>query len=141
MELVQIGVIHSPYLERSAAPRQERLSEEIMTLEIYPAYVNGLKDIEQVSHLIVLYWCDRTQRDTLQTVPPSGTDLRGVFACRSPSRPNPIAFCVAELLGRENNHLRVRGLDALDGSPLLDIKPYASAIDSITGARIGWQEK
>ena len=72
----------------------------------------------------------------LQTQTPFGPELRGVFACRSPSRPNPISFCVVDLLGREKNRLLVRGLDALDGSPLLDIKPYSKEVDCVPEARI-----
>lgn len=138
MELKPIGVIHSSYKKRGDAPRQGRFSEETVRLEIHSEYAAGLKDIEKATHLIVLYWCDRARRDTLQTKTPWGPEIRGVFACRSPSRPNPIAFCVAEFLGREGNSLLVRGLDALDGSPLLDIKPYSADVDCVAGASIGW---
>lgn len=141
MELTAIGVIHSPYKTKEDAPFQGRFAEETVELEIYNEYAAGLKDIEEVTHLIILYWCDRARRDTLETKTPHGPEVHGVFACRSPSRPNPIAFCVAELLRREGNRLVVRGLDAVDGSPLIDIKPYSSDIDSITGARIGWFNK
>jgi len=103
--------------------------------------VEGLKDVEQATHLIVLYWCHLGSRDTLQTKTPFGPEVRGVFACRSPSRPNPIAFCVSELLGVRENRLLVRGVDAVDGSPLLDIKPYSSEMDSVAGASIGWLRK
>lgn len=80
-----------------------------MELEIYSDYVQGLKDIDGASHLIVLYWLHLAKRDVLQTKTPFGPDLRGVFACRSPSRPNPIAFCVAKLLHREENRLSAQG--------------------------------
>jgi len=110
-------------------------------LEIYPDYVEGLKDIEESSHLFVLYWLHRAKRDVLMTKTPFGPELRGVFACRSPSRPNPIAFCVAKLLGRKDNRLLVQGIDAIDGSPLLDLKPYSSDLDSIPGIKIGWFHK
>lgn len=138
MELQPIGVIHSPYKEPGAAPFQGRLSEAVCELELYSAYLPGLKGIEEVTHLIVLYWGHLAKRDVLQTRTPFSPEPKGVFACRSPSRPNPIAFCAAELLERKGNRLLVRGVDALDGTPLLDIKPYSSQIDSIPGAKIGW---
>ncbi len=141
MKLTPIGVIHSPYRTPQDAPRQGRLAGQTAELEIYSRFVEGLKDVEQASHLIVLYWCHLGNRDTLQTKTPFGPELRGVFACRSPSRPNPIAFCVSELLEVRENRLLVRGVDAVDGSPLLDIKPYSSEVDSVAGARIGWFKK
>ncbi len=141
MELVPIGVIHSPYRVPGEAPRQGRFSDRVAELEIYPRFKEGLKDMEQATHLIVLYWCHLAQRDVLQTRTPWGPEIRGVFACRSPSRPNPIAFCVAELLEVKENRLLVRGVDALDGSPLIDIKPYSSDVDSVPGARIGCFKK
>lgn len=110
-------------------------------MEIFPDYVQGLKDIEKASHLIVLYWLHLAKRDVLRTKTPFGPELRGVFACRSPSRPNPIAFCVAEQLGRKDNRLLVQGVEAVDGSPLLDIKPYSSDLDSLTEIQIGWFNK
>jgi len=134
MQLNPIGVVHSPYKERGDAPRQGRLSEKEMTLEIFPQFLDGLKDIAMASHLIILYWGDRAKRDTLQSRTPFSEIPMGVFASRSPNRPNPIAFCVADLIRQEENLLIVRGLDALDGSPLLDIKVYSPAIDSFPHA-------
>lgn len=141
MNLVPIGEVRSPYRTPQEAPYQGRFSHELAELEIYPQFMEGLKDVEQATHLIVLYWCHLASRDTLQTKTPFGPEIRGVFACRSPSRPNPIAFCVAELLRVEENCLLVRGVDAVDGSPLLDVKPYSSDLDSVPGARIGWFKK
>jgi tRNA-Thr(GGU) m(6)t(6)A37 methyltransferase TsaA len=134
MQLNPIGVIHSPYKERGDAPRQGRLSENEMTLEIFPQFAGGLKDITRASHLIILYWGDRAKRDTLQSRTPFSEMPVGVFASRSPNRPNPIAFCVADLVRQEGNLLIVRGVDALDGSPLLDIKTYAPDVDSFPHA-------
>jgi tRNA-Thr(GGU) m(6)t(6)A37 methyltransferase TsaA len=138
IELVPIGIIHSPYQSPDDAPNQGRFSDQQVELEIYSDYVQGLKDIDGASHLIVLYWLHLAKRDVLQTKTPFGPDLRGVFACRSPSRPNPIAFCVAKLLHREENRLFVQGIEAVDGSPLLDLKLYSSDLDSFTGVKIGW---
>lgn len=89
----------------------------------------------RTSHLIILYWGDRAKRDTLQSRTPFSEIPVGVFASRSPNRPNPIAFCVADLIRHEGSLLIVRGVDALDGSPLLDIKSYAPAFDSFPNAR------
>jgi tRNA-Thr(GGU) m(6)t(6)A37 methyltransferase TsaA len=134
MELVPIGVIHSPYKERGQAPRQGRLSENVITLEIHPQFAAALEGIGRCSHLIVLYWGDRANRETLQSRTPFSEVPVGVFSSRSPNRPNPIAFCVAELIRLEGNRLIVRGVDALDGSPLLDIKAYAPPLDCIPQA-------
>ncbi len=135
MELTQIGVIHSPYQERGDAPRQGRLSENEITIEVFPEFADGLKAVDKLSHIIVLYWGDRANRETLQSFTPfNQEEMLGVFATRSPNRPNPIAFCVGEVLHREDNVLTVRGVDALEGSPLLDIKGYSPAIDCVPTA-------
>ncbi|MBN1429782.1 MAG: tRNA (N6-threonylcarbamoyladenosine(37)-N6)-methyltransferase TrmO [Anaerolineae bacterium] len=134
MQLTPIGIIHSPYRERGDAPRQGRLSDNEVTLEIFSQFVDGLKDITRSSRIIVLYWADRANRDVLQSRTPFSDVPVGVFTSRSPNRPNPIAFCVADLIRREGRRLIVRGVDALDGSPLLDIKTYAPAIDAIPDA-------
>jgi tRNA-Thr(GGU) m(6)t(6)A37 methyltransferase TsaA len=131
MQLTPIGVIHSPYKQRGDAPRQGRLSDNEITLEIYPQFAVALKDVARCSHLIVLYWGDRANRETLQSRTPFSDVPVGVFSSRSPNRPNPIAFCVADLIRQENNRLIVRGVDALDDSPLLDIKAYVPAIDCL----------
>jgi formylmethanofuran dehydrogenase subunit E len=126
-----IGIIHSPFHTRESAPRQGRFSDAQVTLEILPEFTEGLKDVEHQPHLIVLYWLDRSDRTTLKAIPPHTGIEHGVFATRSPDRPNPIGICIVELVRREENQLFVRGLDALDGTPLLDIKPYSAAIDSV----------
>jgi tRNA (adenine37-N6)-methyltransferase len=130
-ELKPIGVIHSPYLRRMDAPRQGRLSDRESVIEVYPAYAEGLQDVEHHPHLIVLYWLDRSSRDTLKATPPGTGTEHGVFATRSPDRPNPIGFAVADLVRRDGSRLVVRGLDALDGTPFLDLKPYSAATDCI----------
>jgi len=137
MQLTPIGVIRSPYKQRGDAPRQGRLSDNEITLEIYPQFAAALKDVTRCSHLIVLYWGDRANRGTLQSRTPFSKVPVGVFSSRSPNRPNPIAFCVADLIRQEGNRLIVRGVDALDGSPLLDIKAYAPAIDCLPEATNG----
>jgi tRNA-Thr(GGU) m(6)t(6)A37 methyltransferase TsaA len=136
--LKPMGIIHSPYKSMGEAPFQGRFSEEEAVLEIYEEFTDCLKDVEASRNLIVLYWGHLANREVLQTVTPWGPEVRGVFACRSPSRPNPIEFCAVELLQREGNRLVVRWLDAVDGSVVLDIKPYSSRIDSIPDVHIGW---
>ena len=141
MQLQQIGIIHSPYQERGEAPPQGRMREDLFELAIFPHYADGLKDIEQATHLIVLYWLDRAERDKLIVKTPWDHEPHGVFATRSPARPNPIAFDIADLVKREGHRLYVKGMDALDGSPLLDLKPYSSRTDAILGAKLDWFEK
>jgi len=126
-----IGIVHSPFHTREDTPRQGRFSDALVTLEILPEFTEGLQDVEQQPHLIVLYWLDRSNRTALKAIPPHTGIEHGVFATRSPDRPNPIGICIVELVRREGNQLFVRGLDALDGTPLLDIKPYSAAIDSV----------
>jgi tRNA-Thr(GGU) m(6)t(6)A37 methyltransferase TsaA len=141
MILEPIGVIHTPYQRREDIPRQGRLSSEICEIEVFPEYFPGLKDIEQCSHLFVLFWLHLGDRGRLTGVPPHDGREHGVFATRSPSRPNPIALDIVELLEVKDNRLKVRGMDALDGSILLDIKPYSAEMDSIPEAEIAWQKK
>jgi len=126
-----IGIIRSPYLSRDDAPRQGRFSDALVTLEILPEFSEGLQDVEQEPYLIVLYWLDRSNRTTLKAIPPHIGIEHGVFATRSPDRPNPIGICIVELVRREGNLLFVRGLDAINGTPLLDIKPYSADLDSV----------
>jgi formylmethanofuran dehydrogenase subunit E len=126
-----IGIIHSPYLSRDDAPRQGRFSDALVTLEILPEFAEGLQDVEQEPHHIVLYWLDRSDRNKLKAIPPHTGIEHGVFATRSPDRPNPIGICIVEFVRREGNLLFVRGLDAIDGTPLLDIKPYSADLDRV----------
>jgi tRNA-Thr(GGU) m(6)t(6)A37 methyltransferase TsaA len=138
MELKPIGIIHSPYKERRDAPRQGRLSDQESTIEIYPEFAQGLNKIEKLSHIFVLYWGDRADRSVVQSPTPFSREPIGVFATRSPNRPNPIALCIADLLEISGRKLVVRGVDALDGSQVLDIKVYSSGIDSVPDAK-SWQ--
>ena len=126
-----IGLIRSPYKDLEEAPRQGRFSKEICEIEVFPEFEEGLKGIEERSHLIVLYWLDRAERDKLLARPPHENRIYGVFATRSPHRPNPIGFAVVELLERSGRLLKVRGLDAIDGTPVVDIKPYFPEIDCV----------
>ena len=126
-----IGYVRSPYKEKKDAPRQGRLSDTVSEIVIEKKYLSGLKDVEKKSHLIVLSWFDRADRTALLATPPHDPVEHGVFATRSPNRPNPVAFSVVDLIERDGNILRVRGLDALDGTPVVDIKPYSPDIDCV----------
>lgn len=130
MKLQEIGVVHNDYKSLTDIPRQGHMSEEISEIEIHPAFADGLLKIEQNKYLIVLYWAHLAKRDILKTLPPMAKEIHGVFAGRSPGRPNPLSLCITELIGRAGNTLRVKGLDALDGSAIIDIKPYTK-MDSI----------
>ena len=141
LTLKPIGLIRSPYVKRGDAPHQGRFSQEVVQLEIFPEFEAGLKDIESCSHLIILYWLDRAKRNVLITTTPHDDEEHGVFATRSPNRPNPIGFQVVKLLERKDNKLKVMGLDAFDGTPILDLKPYSVELDSVPEAQIGWFEK
>ena len=131
MDIRPIGYVRSPYKEQKDAPRQGRFSDVISEIVIDDAYLPGLRDVETKKHLIVLSWFDRSDRSTLVATPPSDRVEHGVFATRSPNRPNPIGLCLVDLLGRDGPVLRVRGLDALDNTPVIDIKPYSAEIDCV----------
>lgn len=130
-EILPIGYVRSPYKEKRDAPRQGRLSDTVSEIVIEEHYLDGLLDIETKPYLFVLVWFDRSDRTVLRATPPHEGIEHGVFATRSPNRPNPVALCVVDLLERNGNVLRVRGLDALDGTPVVDIKPYSPDIDCV----------
>jgi tRNA-Thr(GGU) m(6)t(6)A37 methyltransferase TsaA len=125
-----IGRIRTPWHERSECPKNANGSDAICTVEVDPRYAEALSGIEAASHLILLYWMDRARRDLAIQVPRHHERARGTFSIRSPARPNPIALSVVRLVDRAGPILRVVGLDCLDGTPLLDIKPYLPSVDS-----------
>lgn len=130
MELKQVGLIHSPYKERKDAPRQGKLSDQESVIEIFEDFLPAMTGLDELSHIIALYWGDRSDRTIVQSSTHWRPQMTGVFSTRSPNRPNPIAFCVCKILEIKENTIRVTGLDALDGSPLLDLKAYSAEIDS-----------
>lgn len=135
MELKKIGVIHSPYKRKKEAPRQGSLESQESTIEVFPQYMKGLDRLEDLSNIIVLYWGSRADRSVLETIPPWGSESYGVFSLRAPNRPNPIALCVCEIISVEKNRIKVTGLDALNDSPLLDIKAYSAKLDCYPEAK------
>jgi tRNA (adenine37-N6)-methyltransferase len=137
-----IGVIRSPFAETAGMPIQAAAAEGIRgSVELYPGYREGLRDVEGFSHLILLYHLHLIEGRGLSglTVKPfMDNEPRGVFATRSPRRPNPIGLSVVRLVGIRGHALSVEDVDVVDGTPLLDIKPYVPAFDDREGARIGW---
>jgi tRNA-Thr(GGU) m(6)t(6)A37 methyltransferase TsaA len=133
-----IGHVRSPYQETREVPRGLGAKHDAEgILEILPEFALGLTDIEGFSHLYVLWTFDRSEGFELMGTPPSDNRAHGVFATRSPFRPNPIGLTVVELLRRDGNQLHVRGIDMLEGTPILDIKPYLSSVEP-EKLRRGW---
>lgn len=137
--LKPIGIVHSPYKTKSDAPHQG--DETISEIEIFPEFSEGLKDIDGFSHLHIFYWLHQSESPNLLVRTPWEENLHGLFATRSPNRINPIGYAVVQLVKRENNILTVQYLDAIDGTFVLDIKPYISKIDTKTNVKNGWLEK
>jgi tRNA-Thr(GGU) m(6)t(6)A37 methyltransferase TsaA len=139
--LKPIGFVRSPFSEANQVPRGLGAKhEEAGVLELLPEFEDGLKDIEGFSYLYVLWVFDRSQGYELVGTPPCDTQPHGVFATRSPFRPNPIGLTVVRLRGREGNHLHVQGVDMVDGTPILDIKPYLTNVPESEWKR-GWLEE
>ncbi len=134
-----IGVVHSPFKEPKNVPIQASASKGTEgTLEIYPQYIRGLCDLEGFSHLILLYHFHLVKDCSLMVKPFLDDKLHGVFATRSPARPNKIGMSVVKLRGKEGNVLHVQDLDIIEGTPLIDIKPYVPEFDCRQSAKIGW---
>lgn len=139
MDFTPIGVIHSPFRDKEECPIQPLYAPGAEgRVEVFPQYAEGLKDVEGFTHLYLLYFFDRSGE--VRLVRPTFLDDRphGVFASRHPCRPNGIGLSIVSLARREGNVLVVGGIDVLDGTPLLDIKPYIHRFDAIEGASNGW---
>lgn len=139
IEYTPIGIVHSPFLERKGTPIQpSRSSGARGTVEVFPAFAEGLNDLDGFSHIILLCHLHRSTEFRLKVVPFLDTEFRGLFATRAPCRPNPIGLSVVNLLSVEGNVLSIENLDLLDGTPLLDIKPYFGEFDDRPEVRTGW---
>jgi tRNA-Thr(GGU) m(6)t(6)A37 methyltransferase TsaA len=136
-----IGRIRTPWQSREQCPKNPRESDAVCTVELDPRWAPGLEGLETVSHVLLLYWMDRTRRDLVVQSPRHYGEQRGTFALRSPARPNPIAISVARLVRVEGNALLVAGIDCLDNTPLLDIKPYFASTDSVPEAVVSWHAR
>jgi tRNA-Thr(GGU) m(6)t(6)A37 methyltransferase TsaA len=133
-----IGRMHTPWTRREDCPKNSREADAICTIEVDARWAPALKDVETSTHLLVLYWMHKARRDLVLQAPRHYGTQRGTFALRSPVRPNPIAASVVKLLKVEGNTLSVVGLDCLDGTPLIDIKPYFTSTDAVADATVGW---
>ena len=134
-----IGLIRSPFDKPEGMPIQAAEAAYVRgTIELDPAYAEGLADIEGFSHLILLYQFHRVRTAQLTVVPFLDQRPHGVFATRAPARPNPIGLSVVRLLNVDGCRLQVQGVDVLDGTPLIDIKPYVPAFDVYSAQQIGW---
>lgn len=136
-----IGLVRTPYRDTAEIPKGPGAKHEADgTIEIDETLEEGLTDIDGFSHLFVVWVFDRSEGFALTGMPPGASRAHGVFATRSPRRPNPIGLTVVQLLGREGRRLHVRGVDMLDGTPILDIKPYLSGV-SPDSLRRGWLDE
>lgn len=137
-----IGVIHTPYKNSNGTPIQARANRHCDgSIEIFSEYADGLRDLEGFSHIILLYCFHKSEGYSLVVKPFLDTEKRGLFSTRAPRRPNPIGLSVVSLRSIQGNILHISGIDMLDNTPLLDIKPYVPQMDHDEGARIGWLEK
>ena len=133
-----IGVVRTPFTETKQIPKGLGAKHDVEgVLEILPEFEAGLTDVEGFSHLFVIWVFDRSQDFDLLSTPPTDDKPHGVFATRSPRRPNPIALTVVEVVRRDGRNVHVRGVDMLDGTPILDIKPYLSGVPD-SQLRRGW---
>jgi tRNA (adenine37-N6)-methyltransferase len=141
--LSPIGTLHTPWRSIAECPRNGRQPNPApeCSAVVFTPYLDGLRSLDGFSHLIVLYWMDQVRAPELVFTPPFDPEPRGVFATRSPSRPNPIALSVVAFEGFDGpDRLKLRYLDCIDGTPLLDIKPYLRSTDCEPAASMGWLE-
>ena len=136
--LQPIGVIHTPFTDPAQTPIQASRSIALGHIEVFPEFVEGLQDIEELSHLILLYVLHRQTNYALHVTPFLDDRVHGVFATRYPQRPNFIGLSIVHLLRRRDHVLEFVGADMLDGTPLIDIKPYVPEFDVRTDVRVGW---
>ncbi len=138
---VQIGTIRTPFTQATGTPIQGALSgDQDGEIIMMPAFMEGLQDLDGFSHLILIYAFHKLEGHKLKVKPYLDTCERGIFATRSPCRPNPIGMTVVRLIGVDGGRLKVRGVDMLDGTPLLDIKPSVPLFDYSENVRCGWYE-
>jgi tRNA-Thr(GGU) m(6)t(6)A37 methyltransferase TsaA len=141
LKLKPIGIIHTPHKDPKGTPIQSIGAKDIKgTIELDPEYVDGLQDLDGFSHIILLYVFHKARPYNIKVLPYLETEKRGLFATRYPSRPNPIGLSVVRLEKIEGNTLHILDVDMLDGTPLLDIKPFIPDADNRLEARIGWLE-
>jgi tRNA-Thr(GGU) m(6)t(6)A37 methyltransferase TsaA len=135
-----IGLIHSPFTNKEHTPIQASRSEAMGLVEVFPEFADGLKDIEDLSHIYLLYAFHESSGYALKVKPFLDDREHGIFATCYPYRPNPLGLSIVRLVSRQESKLTVEGVDVLDGTPLLDIKPYVPDFDLHTEVRTGWYE-
>lgn len=141
IEYQPIGLVHSPFEDVEGIPIQPSRAKGVKgTVEVFQEFADGLSDLDGFSHIILLYHLHKSVDYRLKVVPFLDTEPRGLFATRAPSRPNPIGLSVVRLLGINENRLFIEGVDILNGTPVLDIKPYVGEFDGHGKVRIGWLE-
>ena len=138
IKLKPIGIIHTPFKNKKETPIQPFKSKATGRIEVFRKYQQGLKDIEGFSHLILIYEFHRSKGYKLLVKPFLDSELRGLFATRYPERPNQIGITVVKLLNKEDNILTVKGIDIIDKTPLLDIKPYVPEFAAKIKVKVGW---
>lgn len=137
-----IGIVHTPHKDIKNMPIQPIAATGVKGyIELLPEYVEGLKDIEGFSHITLLYHFHKIDGYKLQVIPFMDTVEHGIFACKSPKRPNAIGTSTVKLIGVENNIIHIEQVDMLDGTPLIDIKPFYPRYDNRFNVTIGWLEK
>lgn len=137
-----VGVIRTPFKEPQGTPIQPTAARGVVgTVEVLPQYAEGLRDLDGFSHAVLLYHFHLAKGPSLTVKPFMDEQTHGVFATRAPARPNPIGLSVVRLLGVEGNVLHVQDVDIVDGTPLLDVKPYVPAFDAPDVERIGWLDE
>jgi len=142
IKIKPIGVIHTPYKEPKGMPIQGTFEKGVTgSAELFPTYRQGLKDIDGFSHVILIYFFDRATEEKLVGKPFLEDESHGIFAIRSPMRPNHIGFSIVRLEKIEDNGIIFSEVDMLDNTPLLDIKPYVSQFDSRKNVKNGWLDK
>lgn len=142
MTLEPIGTVHTPYTNLEQMPIQPKgAADTIGTLVVHEAYQEGLKDLDGFSHVYILYHFHKATRSELLVTPFMDTEIRGVFATRSPLRPSHIGMSVTQIISIQNNIVTLKGIDVLDGTPLLDIKPYIPQFDAVSNVKTGWMCK
>jgi len=137
-----IGTIHSQFRESKGTPIQSSVAKDIHgTVEVFPEYADGLRDLEGFSHIILLFHFHLAGKSSLKVKPYLDNEVRGIFSTRAPCRPNPIGISIVRLIGIEDTILQIQDVDIIDGAPLLDIKPYVPAFDVRDTVKIGWLQK
>ncbi len=140
--LKPIGVIHSPFKDADGTPIQPAMAQGAEgTVEVLPEYSEGLRDLDGFERIWLLYWFDRSCEAKLKVVPFRDTEERGLFATRAPCRPNPIGISAVRLIGVDGTTLRIADVDIVDGTPLIDIKPYVPGFDVFETTRNGWLDR